>query len=69
MNNITYKNLKRYSYKFNKKNTNKVLKNVNTKSNFKNLILKNYNKFRCKCIKRINFIFNLKPLQKKGFFI
>ena len=40
MNNITYKNLKRYSYKFNKKNTNKVLKNVNTKSNFKNLILK-----------------------------
>ena len=40
MNNITYKNLKSYSNKFNKKNTNKVLKNVNTKSHFKNLILK-----------------------------
>ena len=39
-NNITYKNLKTYSYNFNKKKTNKVLKNVNTKSNFKNLILK-----------------------------
>ena len=40
VNNITYKNLKTYSYNFNKKNTNKVLKNVNTKSHFKNLILK-----------------------------
>ena len=39
-NNITYKNLINYSYKFNKKKTNKVLKNVNTKSHFKNLILK-----------------------------
>ena len=40
VNNITYKNLKNYSYNFNKKNTNKVLKNVNTKSHFKNLVLK-----------------------------
>jgi bleomycin hydrolase len=40
VNNITYKNLKTYSYNFNKKKTNKVLKNVNTKSHFKNLILK-----------------------------
>jgi bleomycin hydrolase len=40
VNNITYKNLKTYSYNFNKKNTNKVLKNVNTKSHFKNLVLK-----------------------------
>ena len=39
-NTITYKNLKNFSYKFNKKKTNKVLKNVNTKSHFKNLILK-----------------------------
>ena len=39
-NNITYKNLRNYSYNFNKKKTNKVLKNVNTKSQFKNLILK-----------------------------
>ena len=39
-NNITYKNLRNYSYNFNKKKTNKVLKNVNTKSHFKNLILK-----------------------------
>jgi len=39
-NNITYKNLKTYSYNFNKKKTNKVIKNVNTKSNFKNLVLK-----------------------------
>ena len=40
VNNITYKNLKTYSYNFNKQKTNKVLKNVNTKSHFKNLILK-----------------------------
>lgn len=40
VNNITYKNLRNFSYKFNKKKTNKVLKNVNTKSHFKNLILK-----------------------------
>jgi len=39
-NNITYKNLKKYLYNFNKKKTNKVLKNVNTKSFFKNLVLK-----------------------------
>jgi len=40
VNNITYKNLKTYSYKFNRQKTNKVLKNVNTKSHFRNLILK-----------------------------
>ena len=40
VNNITYKNLKTFSYNFNKQKTNKVLKNVNTKSHFKNLILK-----------------------------
>lgn len=40
VNNITYKNLKNFSYNFNKKKTNKVLKNVNTKSHFQNLILK-----------------------------
>jgi bleomycin hydrolase len=40
VNNITYKNLKTYSYNFNKQKTNKVLKNVNTKSHFKNLVLK-----------------------------
>jgi bleomycin hydrolase len=40
VNNITYKNLKTYSYNFNRQKTNKVLKNVNTKSHFKNLILK-----------------------------
>jgi len=38
--NITYKNLKTYSYNFNKQKTNKVLKNVNTKSHFKNLVVK-----------------------------
>jgi bleomycin hydrolase len=38
--NITYKNLKNYSYNFNKQKTNKVLKNVNTKTPFKNLVLK-----------------------------
>jgi bleomycin hydrolase len=40
VNNITYKNLKAYSHNFNKQRTNKVLKNVNTKSHFKNLVLK-----------------------------
>jgi bleomycin hydrolase len=40
VNNITYKNLKTYSYNFNKQKTNKVLKNVNTKSHFKNLVVK-----------------------------
>jgi len=40
VNNITYKNLKTYSHNFNKQKTNKVLKNVNTKSHFKNLVLK-----------------------------
>jgi bleomycin hydrolase len=40
VNNITHKNLTSYSHKFNIKKTNKVLKNVNTKSDFKKLILK-----------------------------
>ena len=40
VNNITHKNLTDFSYKFNKKKTNKVLRNVNTKSDFKKLILK-----------------------------
>ena len=39
-NKLTQKNLKNFSSKFNKKKTNKVFKNVNTKQNFKNLILK-----------------------------
>ena len=38
--NITYKNVNNYSNKFNKKKTNKVFKNVNTKIPFKNLVLK-----------------------------
>lgn len=38
--NITHKNLTHFSYNFNKKRTNKVLRNVNTKSDFKKLILK-----------------------------
>ena len=38
--NITQKNLVNFSHKFNIKKTNKVLKNVNTKSDFKKLILK-----------------------------
>ena len=38
--NITRKNLISFSHKFNKKKTNKVLRNVNTKSDFKKLILK-----------------------------
>ena len=40
MNKITHKNLKEFSKKFNKKRTNKVFKNVNTKGSFKNLIIK-----------------------------
>ena len=40
VNNITHKNLINFSQKFNKKKTNKVLRNVNTKSDFKKLILK-----------------------------
>ena len=40
VNNITHKNLTHFSHKFNIKKTNKVLKNVNTKSDFKKLILK-----------------------------
>jgi bleomycin hydrolase len=38
--NITFKNVNNYSKKFNKKKTNKVFKNVNTKIPFKNLVLK-----------------------------
>ena len=38
--NITFKNVNNYSNKFNKKKTNKVFKNVNTKIPFKNLVLK-----------------------------
>ena len=40
VNNITHKNLANFSHKFNIKKTNKVLRNVNTKSDFKKLILK-----------------------------
>ena len=38
--NITFKNLKRFSQKFNKKRTNKVFKNVNTKLKFNKIITK-----------------------------
>ena len=38
--NITNKKLKQFSKKFNKTRTNKVLKNVNTKGYFENLIVK-----------------------------
>ena len=38
--NITTKKLNEFSKKFNKTRTNKVFKNVNTKGNFKNLIIK-----------------------------
>ena len=38
--NITLKNLQNFSNNFNKTRTNKVFKNVNTKGNFHNLILK-----------------------------
>ena len=40
VNNITRKNLTNFSHKFNIKKTNKVIRNVNTKSDFKKLILK-----------------------------
>tara|TARA_B100001093_G_scaffold500945_1_gene552007 strand:- start:1840 stop:3231 length:1392 start_codon:yes stop_codon:yes gene_type:complete len=40
INNITHKNIKKYSKQFNKKKSNKIFKNVNTKASFKNLILK-----------------------------
>ena len=35
VNNITHKNLTNFSHNLNKKKTNKVLRNVNTKSDFK----------------------------------
>lgn len=38
--NLTSKNLKKFSTKFNKTRANKVFKNVNTKVNFENLIIK-----------------------------
>ena len=38
--NLTSKNLKKFSKKFNKTRSNKVFKNVNTKGNFENLIIK-----------------------------
>lgn len=38
--NLTSKNLKKFSTKFNKTRANKVFKNVNTKGNFENLIIK-----------------------------
>lgn len=38
--NITTKNINNFSNKFNKTRTNKVLKNVNTKTNFRDLIIK-----------------------------
>ena len=37
---ITYKNIAKFSQNFNKKRTNKVFKNANTKSNFENIITK-----------------------------
>ena len=40
MNNLTKKIINKYSKKFNKKRTNKVFKNVNTKNNFNNLVIK-----------------------------
>lgn len=38
--NITYKKIKNYSNKFNKKRTNKVFKNANTKAPFENIVTK-----------------------------
>ena len=38
--NITYKNIAKFSQNFNKKRTNKVFKNANTKSNFENIVTK-----------------------------
>ena len=40
INNITIKKLAKYSNDFNKTRSNKVLKNINTKGSFKNLVLK-----------------------------
>tara|TARA_Y100000389_G_C17463766_1_gene523783 strand:- start:809 stop:2179 length:1371 start_codon:yes stop_codon:yes gene_type:complete len=40
MNNLTKKNIIKFSKKFNKKRTNKVFKNVNTKNHFNNLVIK-----------------------------
>ena len=40
VNNLTIKKLKKYSRDFNKTRSNKVLKNINTKGEFKDLILK-----------------------------
>ena len=37
---ITYKNIAKFAQNFNKKRTNKVFKNANTKSNFENIITK-----------------------------
>jgi len=39
-NKITFKKIKRFSFKFNKTRSNKVLKNINTKGNFINMVLK-----------------------------
>jgi len=66
--NITYKNLKNFSYKFNKKKTNKVLKNVNTKSHFKNLILKSdYQQNKKQVFKKIiNVEANITNQQNSG---
>lgn len=38
--NITYKNIAKFSHNFNKKRTNKVFKNANTKTNFENIVTK-----------------------------
>jgi bleomycin hydrolase len=67
-NNITYKNLRNYSYNFNKKKTNKVLKNVNTKSHFKNLILKSdYQQNKKQVFKKvINVEANITNQQNSG---
>ena len=67
-NTITYKNLKNFSYKFNKKKTNKVLKNVNTKSHFKNLILKSdYQQNKKQVFKKvINVEANITDQQNSG---
>ena len=52
--NITKKNLNEYSKKFNKNRTNKVLKNVNTKGYFNNLVLKsNYIQNKKKTLKNL----------------
>jgi bleomycin hydrolase len=68
VNNITYKNLKKFSYNFNKKKTNKVLKNVNTKSHFLNLILKSdYQQNKKQVFKKvINVEANITNQQNSG---